>query len=219
MFRVAELPADATLLVEARREVMAMLRRHGDLAAPELGRCSMPPASDLATSASGHEGRRRRVSSRIDRLAVQPVARGLADLRPRPRDPVRDPGDTDLLVLDLFCGTGALAIEAISRGADSAVLVDRGIALAQRNVTELGIANRCELVRSDATCYLERSEERFGLILCDPPYRLADRLEPALAEHLPPRLAKHGRLAVECRRAARSSSICHCSPSAGSARR
>ena len=105
---------------------------------------------------------------------------------------------SDLLVLDLFCGTGALAIEAISRGADSAVLVDRGIALAQRNVTELGIANRCELVRSDAIRYLERSEERFGLILCDPPYRLADRLEPALAEHLPPRLAKHGRLAVEC---------------------
>ena len=105
---------------------------------------------------------------------------------------------SDLLVLDLFCGTGALAIEAISRGADSAVLVDRGIALAQRNVTDLGIANRCELVRSDAIRYLERSQERFGLILCDPPYRLADRLEPALAEHLPPRLAKYGRLAVEC---------------------
>ena len=100
-------------------------------------------------------------------------------------------------MLDLFCGTGALAIEAISRGADSAVLVDRGTR-SRRNVTDLGIANRCELVRSDAIRYLERSEERFGLILCDPPYRLADRLEPALAEHLPPRLAKHGRLAVEC---------------------
>ena len=131
----------------------------------------MPHASASATSGSGHEGRRRTAGQSHDRLAAQPVARGSGAL---------------------------LAIEAISRGADSAVLVDRGIALAQRNVTDLGIANRCELVRSDAIRYLERSEERFGLILCDPPYRLADRLEPALAEHLPQRLAKHGRLAVEC---------------------
>ena len=105
---------------------------------------------------------------------------------------------SDLSVLDLFCGTGALAIEAISRGADSAVLVDTKPGLARRNVAELGIGNRCELVRSDAIRYLERTDERFGLILCDPPYRLADRLEPQLAKHLPPRLAKWGRLAVEC---------------------
>jgi 16S rRNA (guanine966-N2)-methyltransferase len=104
---------------------------------------------------------------------------------------------SDLLVLDLFSGTGALAIEAISRGADSAVLVDRRTALAQRNVTELGIANRCEIVRSDAIRYLERSRERFGLICCDPPYRLAARLGPPLSQHLPPRLARFGRLVIE----------------------
>lgn len=100
-------------------------------------------------------------------------------------------------VCDLFCGTGALAIEAISRGADSAVLVDTKPALARRNVAELGLSRRCEIVRGDALRYLERSRERFGLILCDPPYRLADRLEPELAQHLPPRLARHGRLAIE----------------------
>ena len=100
--------------------------------------------------------------------------------------------------LDLFCGTGALAIEAISRGADSAVLVDSKPQLAQRNVEELGIANRCQVVRSDAVRYLRGSGERFGLILCDPPYRLAARLEPELAQHLPPLLARHGRLAIEC---------------------
>jgi 16S rRNA (guanine966-N2)-methyltransferase len=102
-----------------------------------------------------------------------------------------------LSVLDLYCGTGALAIEAISRGADSAVLIDKAPALAKRNAAELGIANRCEIVRGDAVRYLERSERRFGLILCDPPYRLADRLEPLLEEHLPPRLARFGRLVVE----------------------
>lgn len=101
-------------------------------------------------------------------------------------------------VLDLFCGTGALAIEAISRGADSAVLVDTRPALARRNVAELGIANRCEVVRGDAVRYLRRSGERFGLIVCDPPYTLAARLEPDLAELLPPRLARRGLLAVEC---------------------
>jgi 16S rRNA (guanine966-N2)-methyltransferase len=100
-------------------------------------------------------------------------------------------------VLDLFCGTGALAIEALSRGADSAVLVDTDPKLARRNVAELGLSNRCQVVRSDAVRYLARSEERFGLILCDPPYRLADRLEPTLAQQLPPRLARHARLAVE----------------------
>jgi 16S rRNA (guanine966-N2)-methyltransferase len=104
---------------------------------------------------------------------------------------------SDLSVLDLFCGTGALAIEAISRGSDSAVLVDRAVALPRRNAEELGIANRCELIRSDAIRYLERSEERFGLVFCDPPYRLAKRLEPELAKHLPPRLAKHARLVLE----------------------
>jgi len=100
-------------------------------------------------------------------------------------------------VLDLFCGSGALAIEAISRGADSAVLVDTKPALARRNVEELGLANRCQVIRSDAIRYLRASNERFGLILCDPPYRLAARLEPELAQHLPPRLAKHSRLALE----------------------
>jgi 16S rRNA (guanine966-N2)-methyltransferase len=104
---------------------------------------------------------------------------------------------SDLSVLDLFCGTGALAIEAISRGADSAVLVDRATALAKRNVEALGIANRCELVRSDALRYLERSSDRFGLVFCDPPYRLADPLEPELAKHLPPRLARYSRLVLE----------------------
>ncbi len=106
-------------------------------------------------------------------------------------------GISGVRCLDLFCGTGALAIEAVSRGADSAVLVDRRTALAKRNVEALGIANRCELIRADAGGYLERSQERFGLILCDPPYRLAAALEQQLALHLPVRLAKHGRLALE----------------------
>lgn len=104
---------------------------------------------------------------------------------------------SDLLVLDLFCGTGALAIEALSRGADSAVLVDTEPELARRNVEALGLEKRCEIVAEDAVVYLERSTDRFGLILCDPPYRLADPLGPELSQHLSPRLARYSRLIVE----------------------
>ena len=58
-------------------------------------------------------------------------------------------------VLDLFCGTGALAIEALSRGAAGAALVDTRTALARRNVAELGLGDRCEVValgRAPPTC-------------------------------------------------------------------
>jgi 16S rRNA (guanine966-N2)-methyltransferase len=100
-------------------------------------------------------------------------------------------------VLDLFAGTGALGIEAVSRGAASAVLVDSDPRLARRNVEELGLSERCEVERSDALRYLARAEETFDLILCDPPYALAGRIGPELERLVPPRLAEDGRLVVE----------------------
>ena len=100
-------------------------------------------------------------------------------------------------VLDLFCGTGALAIEALSRGAAGASLVDTDPRLARRNVIELGLRARASVVRADAVRFLRACEGRFDLIFCDPPYRLAARLGPALSQHLPPRLARFGRLVVE----------------------
>jgi 16S rRNA (guanine966-N2)-methyltransferase len=100
-------------------------------------------------------------------------------------------------VLDLYCGTGALAIEALSRGGSAAVLVDSAPALARRNVDALGIADRCEVVRADALQFLGCTRDRFDLIFCDPPYRLADRLEGELDSLIPPRLAEGGRLILE----------------------
>jgi 16S rRNA (guanine(966)-N(2))-methyltransferase RsmD len=100
-------------------------------------------------------------------------------------------------VLDLFCGTGALAIEALSRGADRAVLVDAKTALANRNVSGLGLSDRCKVVRSDVPRFLRRVKGRFDLIFCDPPYRLADRLEGELDSLIPARLAEGGRLITE----------------------
>jgi 16S rRNA (guanine966-N2)-methyltransferase len=100
-------------------------------------------------------------------------------------------------VLDLYSGTGALAIEAVSRGAAGAVLVDTEPAAARRNVEALGVADRCVVVRADAKRYLGRETGRFDLIFCDPPYKLADRLGPELTRLIPDRLAERGRVIVE----------------------
>jgi 16S rRNA (guanine966-N2)-methyltransferase len=100
-------------------------------------------------------------------------------------------------VLDLFCGTGALAIEALSRGAARATLVDTDPRLARRNVDELGLGGRAEIVRGDAVRFLGRRGERFDLVFCDPPYNIADRLEGNLDSLIPTRLQTGGRLIVE----------------------
>src|SRR5881397_133502 len=93
-------------------------------------------------------------------------------------------------VLDLYCGTGALAIEALSRGAVRATLVDSDTRLAQRNVADLDLPGRAEVVRADALAFLRGAGEVFEVILCDPPYNIADRLEPELDSLIPPRLAE-----------------------------
>lgn len=100
-------------------------------------------------------------------------------------------------VLDLFCGTGALGIEAISRGAARATLVDDAIAAAERNVNDLGIGERCDIVRSDALRFLGRDTGAYDLVFCDPPYRLARRLGPELDRLLRPRLAAGARVIAE----------------------
>jgi 16S rRNA (guanine966-N2)-methyltransferase len=104
-------------------------------------------------------------------------------------------------VLDLFCGTGALGIEAISRGATSATLVDTAIGTAARNVADLAVEDRCRLVRGDALVFLGREGSSYDLIFCDPPYRLARRFGSELEELLPERLRAGGRVIVESRAA------------------
>jgi 16S rRNA (guanine966-N2)-methyltransferase len=104
---------------------------------------------------------------------------------------------TGARVLDLFCGTGALAIEALSRGAAREKLVDVDPRLARRNVSELPLASRVDLVRGDVIRFLRRRTERFDLIFCDPPYNIAHRFEGDLDSLIPSRLEGGGRLIVE----------------------
>jgi 16S rRNA (guanine966-N2)-methyltransferase len=105
-------------------------------------------------------------------------------------------------VIDLYCGTGALAIEALSRGAASAVLVDRDTRPALGNVQRLGLEERAELVRADVGRWLAQVSDaaaagKFDLVFVDAPYRLADRVAQDLNIHLPHLLAAGGRAVIE----------------------
>jgi 16S rRNA (guanine(966)-N(2))-methyltransferase RsmD len=105
-------------------------------------------------------------------------------------------------VLDLYCGTGALAIEALSRGAERAVLVDQDTRPALGNVQRLGLAERAELIRGDVLRWLDQVSKagaagKFDLVFVDAPYRLADRVSRDLNQHLPELLADGGRAVIE----------------------
>ena len=76
-------------------------------------------------------------------------------------------------VLDLFGGTGQLGIEALSRGAKSAVFVDAAESackLIQENLKKTKLAEDAKVVRSDYMEYLRRCKEAFDIIFLDPPY-------------------------------------------------
>jgi 16S rRNA (guanine966-N2)-methyltransferase len=77
-------------------------------------------------------------------------------------------------VLDLFAGSGALGIEALSRGAESAVFVERAPAALRSlraNLDALGASTRSEVVRTDALRFVAALEPgAFDLALADPPY-------------------------------------------------
>jgi 16S rRNA (guanine966-N2)-methyltransferase len=107
-------------------------------------------------------------------------------------------------VLDLFAGTGALAIEALSRGAATAVLVERdprALVALRANLAELGIPpEQAQVRREDALRALRTARERsetYDLVFVDPPYRDAGALGRELAVALPLLLAPRARVVVE----------------------
>jgi 16S rRNA (guanine966-N2)-methyltransferase len=89
-------------------------------------------------------------------------------------------------VLDLYAGTGALGLEALSRGAVSAVFVERehgALAALRRNLRELGVEDRSSVVAADVCTALRRlatGHARFSWVFLDPPY--VKETEGVLAE-------------------------------------
>jgi 16S rRNA (guanine966-N2)-methyltransferase len=100
-------------------------------------------------------------------------------------------------VLDLYAGTGALGIEALSRGAATATLVDAEPGAGRANVAALGLTERARVVAGDVIAFLRGPGPSFALILCDPPYRLAARLGPDLDPLMRARLRPGGSIVVE----------------------
>jgi 16S rRNA (guanine966-N2)-methyltransferase len=77
-------------------------------------------------------------------------------------------------VLDLFAGSGALGLEALSRGADEVVFVERArsaLTVLKANIELLGAQAECRVVASNALTYVGSLEaDAFDLVLADPPY-------------------------------------------------
>lgn len=89
-------------------------------------------------------------------------------------------------VLDLFAGSGQMAIEALSRGAAKASLIDsdrRAIACIRQNIKDCGFSDRAAVIQSDAVSFLQRTGERFDIAFLDPPYRngILQQILPILA--------------------------------------
>jgi 16S rRNA (guanine966-N2)-methyltransferase len=95
----------------------------------------------------------------------------------------------DAAVLDLFAGSGALGIEALSRGAERVTFVDSApgaLRVLRGNLAALDAG--AEVVRADAVRWLRSASGRdrqYSLVFLDPPYREAEALGPALSDALP----------------------------------
>ena len=102
-------------------------------------------------------------------------------------------------VLDLYAGSGALGLEALSRGATSATFVEsdrRACRVIAENLAKLRFTG-ARVSCADAIWALRQESRTYDLVLVDPPYERWAELEPKLGEHLGRVLAAHGLLVVE----------------------
>jgi 16S rRNA (guanine966-N2)-methyltransferase len=102
-------------------------------------------------------------------------------------------------VLDVFCGTGAFGLEAISRGAASVTFIDKSreaLYNARANAMKMKEEDTCEFIQADAL-KLGRARKPFTLVFLDPPY-FGKMLEPALTSlHAGGWIAKDGLVIIE----------------------
>jgi 16S rRNA (guanine966-N2)-methyltransferase len=105
----------------------------------------------------------------------------------------------DAQVLDLYAGSGAMGLEALSRGAARAVFVEADVDACRTinaNLDKLRLAG-AQVLCQDVARFLAAETRTYDLVLCDPPYEEYERLAPRLARHLPRVLAEDGLLVLE----------------------
>jgi 16S rRNA (guanine966-N2)-methyltransferase len=104
-------------------------------------------------------------------------------------------------VLDLYAGSGALGLEALSRGAARAVFVERdgeAVRVIERNLDKLRLSGT--VLRQDALAVIAAeaaSGRKYDLVLVDPPYDMYAEIQPKLAQYLPLVVAEDGVVVVE----------------------
>ena len=108
----------------------------------------------------------------------------------------------DASVLDLFAGSGAMGLEALSRGAVTAVFVEsdrEGCRTIDRNLEKLGLTGATVLCRDAVQALVAEAGagRRYDLVLVDPPYEMLFSLQNALSRYLPDVLADDGIAVVE----------------------
>jgi len=104
----------------------------------------------------------------------------------------------DATVLDLYAGSGAMGLEALSRGAAQAVFVDddrEAVRAIERNLDKLRLKGT--VLCRDAVAMLASERRKYDLVLVDPPYDVYADIEPHLARYLPPVLADRAVVVVE----------------------
>ena len=104
----------------------------------------------------------------------------------------------DAVVLDLYAGSGAMGLEALSRGAAQAVFVERdpdALRAIEKNLDKLRL--RATVLRQDAVAVLAGENRKYDLVFVDPPYDMYPDLEPQLARYLPPVLSDNAVVVVE----------------------
>ena len=108
-------------------------------------------------------------------------------------------------VLDLYAGSGALGLEAMSRKAATATFVESATAAArviEGNIRELGVGTRARVIKERALPFLRRTRESYTLALVDPPYDIARGDLATVLEALAERLEPEANVVVEWTRRA-----------------
>lgn len=103
-------------------------------------------------------------------------------------------------VLDLYAGSGAIALEALSRGAAEVVLVERAseaLLVIAENIKAVGVGDRAQVQRGEVLAKLQALVGPFDVVIADPPYRTADWVEVLTALQRPGLLAPGAAILLE----------------------